>query len=166
VSIQVVLSKVIQSCDEKINFLLEGTPYFDVSHFNKASDTVRSDREFLWKLTKRYPSIIEHATEQVRADKEFLLKAVKQNGCSLQFASEELKKNKDVVLEAVKQNGYSLQFASEELKKNKDVVLEAVTQNGGSLQYAPQYRNDSQIIQVAELTVPSLRSKPWFLQRR
>lgn len=96
-----VLSKVIQSCDEKINFLLEGTPYFDVSHFNKASDTVRSDREFLWKLTKRYPSEIEHATEQVRADKEFLLKAVKQNGCSLQFATEELKKNKEIVLEEV-----------------------------------------------------------------
>lgn len=113
-------------------------------------ESLRSDQEFMYEVTKLDPYDLCYASLELRSNKEFILKCVKSDERCLQFVSDSLQDDKEVVLAAIQQNGMALEWASDRLKNDKVVVLTALRQAGMAIRLVShELRSDQEVIFTA-----------------
>jgi hypothetical protein len=116
----------------------------------RASDSLKSDREVVYYAVSNYGYTLRYACEELRKDKEIVLTAVKSYGYILQFSSEEARNDREIVLAAVSNNGYALEYAATYLHSDREIVTAAVKRYGCALRYASEkLRDDLVIVQLA-----------------
>ena len=94
--------------------------------FSFASERLRSNRDFVLKVSKVSPCIIEFISKELCQDREIIMNAVSFNGYLLKHASEQLKSDREIVEKAISSEPTSLGFASEHLMHDLELFTKAV----------------------------------------
>ena len=102
-----------------------------------APEFLRTDKEFITKLTSENIFTIAFADKSILADREFMQGIVAKMPVLIKFCSAELKADKLFVKEAVNLNGLVIRYIDEKLLNDPEIYWAALRQNPESYKILP-----------------------------
>lgn len=124
-------------------------------NFKFASDRLKNDPDFVWKIIKNDPNQLFFCGNQIKNDINIALKIHSPNSPHakkniLEFFNEKVKKNEAVAMSALKFDSNSAIHISHKLKNNKEFLMNYIEQpefKSNVLQYfSIELRNDYEIM--------------------
>lgn len=148
-------SDVIKDNDESVELACSRYTNERWYNFKHASDRLKNDSSFVWKIVKYDANQIHYCGESIKNDTQLALKMHANNSCKskkniLEFFNEKVKSNEAVAMAALKFDYLSAPYISHKLKNNKNFLINYIEQEefkAFNLQYfSINLRNDKEIM--------------------
>jgi hypothetical protein len=175
---------VLPNCFKLDRKLILKASMLDPSQFKNASEILKGDENFIRRMVKVNPQILQFIAPKLRRNRLFMQRAIYLNREALQYAdpalldnkqfmkkmidfdsenykyaSERLRAMPDLATIAFKDNGLLLAYAPENIRKNRKVVKIAVTSNSEAFQYAADEVKIFEEIELLSYHKTSIKSK-------
>eukprot|EP01061_Rhynchopus_euleeides_P045643 TRINITY_DN830_c0_g1_i2.p1 TRINITY_DN830_c0_g1~~TRINITY_DN830_c0_g1_i2.p1 ORF type:complete len:590 (+),score=126.19 TRINITY_DN830_c0_g1_i2:107-1876(+) len=142
----------------------------DTDNFFRASESLRSDKEFILAVLEHTPELCEHVDKELQedrdvafvgvpfckdsdvwlSDKKFVLEAIEKPGNVFQHASKELRDDKEVVMKALDWETVDFARIGKTMRKSKDVALKVLDKPRANFGKFPEIlRKDKEVVMKA-----------------
>jgi len=141
----------------------------DYNLFAEASFELQQDFNFIKRLVKINPKIIQLCAPEVRKDPYFMEEMTYINRDALRFAGWSLLDDKPFMTKMIDYDSQNYQYASDRIRSIPEIAQMAIRDNGLMLKYAPfTLKNDEEIVKKAidadisslQFASKKLREKP------
>ena len=141
----------------------------DYNLFAEASFELQQDINFIKRLVKINPKIIQLCAPEVRKDPYFMEEMTYINRDALRFAGWSLLDDKPFMTKMIDFDSQNYQYASDRIRSIPEIAQMAIRDNGMILKYAPfTLKNDEEIVKKAidadisslQFASKKLREKP------
>lgn len=142
--------KVLPICFKLDRKLMFKVALADPYQFQNAAEILRSDENFVGRLIKVNPAILQFADLKMRADPLFMQRATYLHRDALQYAETKLLDNRIFMKKMINIDSRNYIFASERLKEIPEFAEIAFEDNGLLLEFAPKkIQSNFKLVKVA-----------------
>lgn len=122
----------------------------DVSQFQYASDILREDENFAYRLIKVNPEVLKYISPKLLLNKDFMERATYLNRDALKYANPKILDDKLFMRKMIDLDSKNYAFASSRLKELPEFASKALSDNGLLLSFAPDIiKNDEKFAKIA-----------------
>ncbi len=122
----------------------------DPKQFQYASEILREDESFVYRVIEINPEILKFASDKLRSDPIFMENATYLSRDALQYADPKLLDNKLFIKNMIRIDSRNYMFASDRLKEIPEFAASAFKDNGLLLANAPtKIKSDKALVKIA-----------------
>lgn len=140
----------LKDCLQLNRKLIFQASLIDPSQFVHASNILREDENYIFRLLRARPKILKYVAPELLLDKDFMKRTTYIQRESLQYANKALLDDKIFMEMMITLDYKNYIFASNRLKKVKEFAKLALNDNGLYLEFAPdEIKDDKALVEVA-----------------
>jgi len=159
------IPQILLDDENFVSKLLEKSPSYKIFFFAYVSDTLKSNKTFMFEVIKDTPEIlsftnlqndkgfmlslikqnidfVNHIPPSLTNDRDIMLLAISYSGAKLKDVPDVFKNDKEIVMKAIESSPLMFKFASQELRDDEEVVIKATKFNHNSLVFASNRLRD------------------------
>ncbi len=122
----------------------------DSSQLANSENIFKDNENFVTRLMKVHPEILQYASSRLRNDKIFIERTTYIDRDALKYADEKLRDNIIFMRKMIKNDSRNYLFASKRIKSSKEHAKLAFEDNGALIMYAPdEIRADKELVKIA-----------------